>query len=287
MTDSTKTFASRYCWLLQTLLGRCARQPWWEVNERTGVRVRAIVGFALHYDLSLGLPLCGVRHVNPGTAAAEAAWFLTGSQKQSDLNALGCYIWDEFADANGLLPGAYGYRWRHHFGTDQIANALRRLDRDPSSRQVYVTAWDPAVDGAEPPYDMSNRPCPLGFTLHRTPDGYLHSNYFMRSSDAFVGLPYDAMCHAFIVTVLANTLGLRPGEVTMQLSHVHLYEDHIEMACRAVEALVNMPRFPMPGHSLKDVLTAPMAFVEDVRWYFDKNKKAYTHPYNPKPRLVL
>lgn len=256
-----------------------------EVNKRTGEKVRILAGgHSFKLDLSPGrLPVTGTRRLYPRSAAAEVAWFLSGSR---DVTWLQKYapLWDKFVEDDGrTIDAAYGYRWRHHFGRDQVGAAYWALKADPSNRRVLVSAWDPGYDGlgAE---GQKNVPCPACFTLSVV-DGRLHSTLLIRSSDVFVGLPYDVMGHALMMDCFAESLGYDLGVMQVSIGHPHLYEPHWEMAETClddVEPVLSSPR--LPNWTLNQVEADPDEYVARVL----KLSKAVSWPtFNPKPEVVL
>lgn len=273
-------FAHHYRGLLRDLL-RASAEP--EVNRRTGVRVAMGAGGA-SFSLDLSdrfLPTCGVRRTHPATAAAETAWYLTGD-KDATFIRRHCKIWDLFLEEDGTVANAYGYRWRRHFGRDQLKLALDALSTDPSDRRVVVSAWDPARDGLGEP--ARNVPCPVMFTLslqERT--NQLHSTMLLRSSDVFVGLPYDVMGHAMLMDCLAQELGARLGVATFTLAHAHLYEKHWDMAREALEQPIVQPRIVQPGWTASMVLLRPDRFVEEWK---TRSADALWPAYNPRPEVI-
>jgi len=264
-----------------------------EVNERTGTKIKTLEGgCSFRLDLADGLiPVPGARRVYPKTAAAEVAWFLRGEQ---DTDWIGKYtkIWDKFTEDDGKVEAAYGYRWRKRFGRDQIQRACEALSKNPTDRRIFVSAWDPATDGLGEP-DQKNVPCPLGFTLSIV-DDQLHSSLFIRSSDVFVGLPYDIMGHAMLMGIFAHTIQSWPGAVIVPgimhvtLAHPHLYEPHFDMARRCVcmgENGQTVSQGPLLQYwHLDDVTINGDDFVQA---YIDADKKVSHPKYNPRPELVL
>jgi thymidylate synthase len=269
----SKQFSKAYRGLLEDLLTVGHR----ERNNRTGVGVSVLGPRSFTLDLSDGLlPVPGNRKVYPKTAAAEVAWFLQG-RKEVDFIAKYAPIWDKFVEDDGrTVAGAYGYRWRNNFGRDQIADALAALTMDPSDRRIFISAWDPAVDGLGRP--SKNVPCPVGFTLSIT-NGRLNSTLLIRSSDVFVGLPYDVMGHALLMdafvasynvgkAMAANSCTpggtIKLGQLQVSLAHPHMYEKHYDMAAESLleEPVVGVLK--MPDWGLKRIVTLPDGYVKTV-----------------------
>ena len=253
-----------------------------ELNARTNTRIAVLPG-AQSFQLDLSnnlLPLNGLRKTFPRTAAVEVAWFLRGSRDVTWLEDRGVKIWSPFA-VDGTVTSAYGYRWRSAFGRDQIAAAIHTLQKDPSSRQVYITAWSGQVDGLG--NTAKNIPCPVGFTLSIL-NGQLHSTLLMRSSDVFVGLPYDVMGHAMLLSVLAGWIDseLTLGTMTVTFAHAHLYEDHWDMASKCISSL-SVIKTKIPLLQIKEDRPDWDFWIAE---YAQAGKNEPWPEYNPKPRLV-
>jgi thymidylate synthase len=280
-TDSA--YSKAYCDILGELTSQGGAIH--DVNTRTGQRIRVLRGArTLQVDLTRRgeVPVPGNRRVFPRTAAAEVAWFMMGTQEARWIRGM-CNIWDKFIEDDGeTVRGAYGYRWRNHFGRDQIAGAIRALDRDPSDRRVYVDTWDASSDGlgAE---GQRNVPCPVGFHLSVLARE-LNTSVLMRSSDVMVGLPYDVMGFSLLTDAIAASLGLRPGVLTMALAHPHLYEAHWEMARDSL----NQERFNLgphlPGWTVQQIEEDPEAYVKMMH---EATVLLPQHPFNCKPEVVV
>lgn len=269
------------------LLSQLLKSKVIETNKRTGVVIKALgMPCSIALDLRAGfLPLPCNRRVYPSTAAAELAWQLSGTRSLAWL-IKHCAIWTKFADivTDDGEPGlstAYGYRWRHAFGRDQIAETLNALSEDSTNRQIYISAWDPAVDGLGSK-GPSNIPCPVGFSLNVTA-GVLNCAVFIRSSDVFVGLPYDVMNYALLVDAFAQSLNLIPGFLHVTLAHPHLYEKHFEMAEGSLNKTV-IARPVLPGFSIEEIVKNPDYYVKKVA---DTYSVMRQHPYSVRPEVVL
>ncbi len=272
--------------IYRALLDELLRSPYSEVNKRTGVEIKMLAGgCSFKLDLSNHLlPVVGSRKLFPHVAAAEIAWFLRGDQDTAFLNAHGVKIWDKFTEpGTDIVDAAYGYRWRKKFGRDQIALAVEALNKNSTDRRVWVQAWDPSSDGlgAE---GQRNVPCPVGFTFSIV-DNQLHSSLFIRSSDVFVGLPYDIMGHAILMAAIGASTGcMGLGTLHVTLAHPHIYESHYEMASASVAGLT-FPRGPA-------LLAYPVDLIEHdpdkfVQAYREVAKTVEWPTYSPKPELIL
>lgn len=277
-----------------------------ETNARTGVRVKVgRGGTSFRVDLSDGLlPTVGRRKTFPKSAAAEVAWYLQGTQDAAFIRKY-APLWDKFVEPLGSeelsvqrigerqpekvqaspafegVKAAYGYRWRRHFGRDQVGLAVEALRRDPSDRRCYVSAWDPAEDGLGA-VGQRNVPCPAAFTFSML-GGELHSSITLRSSDVFVGLPYDVMGHALLMDAVARELGATPGVMHVTLAHAHLYESHWDMAGEMLRQEPVVPEMRLPGWQLREVERRPDDYVLA---YAEEAKRHEWPAYNPRPEVI-
>lgn len=271
-------FHIAYRSLLHDLLD--SKQSVEEVNERTGVRVRSLIGaeaFKLDLGASLRLPTCGVRRTFPRVAAAEVMWMWLGLNDERWLRERGVRIWSKFTEeGTSIVQAAYGWRWRTAFGRDQIQLAIEALRSNQSDRRVWVSAWDPRSDGLGRP--SKNVPCPVGFSF-TVVGGALHHAVTVRSSDVFVGLPYDVMGHAMLASIVAEKVGLLPGTMTFTLCHPHLYEPHWHLAREAVlqPAVVPDVRLLRLGEKTAD---------EFIDAYELQQNAAKWPGFNPQPVLI-
>lgn len=235
-----KSFHEVYRGLLSELMNHGVT----EVNERTKTEIKMLQGaHSFKLDLSDGrLPVAGNRRYYPHVAAAETAWQFMGTKDPEFILGKAPKLWSKFLETETtrlggrdaddddevverqVLKTAYGYRWRHAFGRDQLALAVHELKTNPTNRQLFISAWDPRSDGLGGP-QPKNIPCPVGFTVSRFGND-LHMAVFIRSSDVFVGLPYDVMGYALTADAIAATTGLRPKSLHFTLAHAHLYEPH-------------------------------------------------------------
>lgn len=278
--SASPSFPVVYRRLLWELLSAAA---YTEVNERTGASISALRSPA-HFNLELSdrmLPLCGVRRMFPKTAAAEVAWFLLGTKDASFIREY-APIWDKFLEEDGTVAGAYGHRWREHFGRDQVTDAIKALRFNHTDRRTVVMAWDPGADGLGRP--SKNVPCPLGFTLSIA-DGRLNSSLLIRSSDVFVGLPYDVMGHALLMAAIAESVGnTELGTMGVTLAHPHLYHVHGQMAVDALGTDPVPSSIAMPRWSVEAIEDDPHGYVKSVALL----SRFIVHPeFHCKPEVVV
>ncbi|MEX2054055.1 MAG: thymidylate synthase [Candidatus Colwellbacteria bacterium] len=200
-----------------------------EVNTRTGHETKAIPGAHFSIDIeSEGFPLLTLRKIPVRIFVAEQVWFISGSRRPEDFLRDFTKIWDDFTNPGDVVTVAYGYRWRKHFGRDQLAKLIELLSKDPSSRHGVVVTWDPAADGLGG-IVKKNVPCPYTFTVNII-DGRLHLHNMVRSNDMILGFPHDVAGFALLQIILSQKLGVRPGVYSHSISNAHIYDIHYDAA---------------------------------------------------------
>lgn len=198
-----------------------------EKNERTGEDCKSLPGITMQFDLEKQFPILNLRNINPMVFIAEQIWYLSGQKNISQLQKY-TRIWDEFTNEKNELPTSYGYRWRKHFGRDQILDLIHLLKNDKTSRHGVVSWWDPGKDGlnGEP---QKNIPCPFTFTVNII-GGRCHLHLVIRSNDMILGNPHDVSGFAILSHFIAQCLKVKPGLLTVSISNAHIYKKHINIA---------------------------------------------------------
>ncbi len=196
-------------------------------TDRTGTGTVSLFGERLRYDLSASFPLVTTKRVHFKSVAVELLWFLRGDSNVGWLRERGVTIWDEWADADGELGPVYGVQWRSwptpdggH--VDQIAGLLDTLRRDPDSRRMIVSAWNVA----ELPR-MALAPCHTMFQFY-VADGRLSCQMYQRSADLFLGVPFNIASYALLTRMIAEEVGLEPGDFIWVGGDCHIYNNHVE-----------------------------------------------------------
>jgi thymidylate synthase len=210
-------------------------------SDRTGTGTRSVFGYQMRFDLARGFPVTTTKKLHLKSIIHELLWFLAGDTNVKYLNENGVTIWDEWADENGDLGPVYGKQWRSWPAEDggeidQIANLLRELRRNPHSRRLIVSAWNPAEVDA-----MALPPCHCLFQFYVS-EGRLSCQLYQRSGDIFLGVPFNIASYALLTMMVAQVVGLKPGDFVHTLGDAHLYANHFE---QAREQLSRTPK-PLP-----------------------------------------
>lgn len=198
-------------------------------GDRTGTGTRSVFGYQMRYDLADGFPVLTTKKLHLKSIIHELLWFLAGDTNIKYLKDHGVSIWDDWADEKGELGPVYGYQWRSWpspdgGAIDQISNLIEQIRKNPSSRRLIVSAWNPAqVD------QMALPPCHCLFQFH-VANGKLSCQLYQRSADIFLGVPFNIASYALLTMMVAQVCQLEAGEFIHTLGDAHIYANHFEQA---------------------------------------------------------
>lgn len=240
--------------------------------DRTGVGSQSVFGRQMRFDLADGFAMVTTKKLHFKSIAVELLWFLRGDTNVRWLQENGVSIWNEWADENGELGPVYGKQWRSWAAPDgrvidQIAWVVEEIKRNPDSRRLVVSAWNPA----DVP-NMALPPCHCLFQF-AVLDGRLHCQLYQRSADVFLGVPFNIASYALLTHMIAQACGLEPGEFVHTFGDAHLYANHLE---QAREQLSRDPR-PLPRLELNPDVTDLFDFTYDDIKVVD---------YDPHPHIA-
>lgn len=241
-------------------------------GDRTGTGTLSVFGHQMRYDLQDGFPLLTTKKLHLKSIIYELLWFLRGDTNVRWLQDHGVRIWNEWADENGDLGPVYGHQWRswpdYRGGTiDQIAQVEEMIKRNPNSRRMLVTAWNPAEVE-----DMALPPCHCLFQFY-VADGRLSLQLYQRSADTFLGVPFNIASYALLLQMMAQVTGLQPGEFVHTTGDTHLYLNHLD------QARLQLSRTPRP--------LPTMRINPDVKSIFDFRYEDFElENYEPWPHIA-
>ncbi len=209
-------------------------------GDRTGTGTVSVFGYQMRFDLSQGFPLVTTKKCHLKSIIHELLWFLKGETSTRYLTDNGVKIWNEWADDKGELGPVYGYQWRNwptpdgrHI--DQIKEVIQLLQDKPNSRRIIVSAWNAAdlPDESVSPQEnvkqgrMALAPCHAFFQFY-VAEGKLSCQLYQRSADIFLGVPFNIASYALLTMMVAQVVGLEPGDFVHTLGDAHLYNNHLE-----------------------------------------------------------
>ena len=241
-------------------------------GDRTGTGTKSVFGYQMHFNLADGFPLLTTKKLHLKSIIYELLWFLRGDTNVHYLQEHGVRIWNEWADENGDLGPVYGHQWRswpdYRGGTiDQIAQVEEMIKRNPNSRRMLVTAWNPAEVE-----DMALPPCHCLFQFY-VADGRLSLQLYQRSADTFLGVPFNIASYALLLQMMAQVTGLQPGEFVHTTGDTHLYLNHLD------QARLQLSRTPRP--------LPTMRINPDVKSIFDFRYEDFElENYDPWPHIA-
>jgi thymidylate synthase len=241
-------------------------------SDRTGTGTLSVFGHQMRFDLSAGFPLVTTKKLHLKSIIHELIWFLAGDTNIRYLKENGVRIWDEWADENGDLGPVYGKQWRSWAGpdgetVDQIGWLVNEIRRNPDSRRLIVSAWNP-TDLPK----MALAPCHCLFQFY-VAEGRLSCQLYQRSGDIFLGVPFNIASYALLTQMLAQVSGLQPGDFVHTLGDAHLYSNHLE------QARLQLTRDPRPLPALR--LNPAVRSLFDFRF-----EDIVIENYDPHPHIA-
>ena len=222
----------QYQELLQHILDKGSKK-----EDRTGTGTISVFGYQMRFDLQDGFPLVTTKKLHLKSIIYELLWFLKGETNISYLKENGVKIWDDWADENGDLGPVYGHQWRNwnSEGIDQISEVIETIKKNPDSRRIIVSAWNPSVmpdTSVSFSENVANNkaalpPCHAFFQFY-VADGKLSCQLYQRSADTFLGVPFNIASYALLTMMVAQVCDLEPGEFVHTFGDTHLYLNHLE-----------------------------------------------------------
>ena len=253
----------QYLLLLKEILETGVLKP-----NRTNIPTKSLFSKTLQFSLKDDkIPLMTTKKMFFRGIVEELLFFLSGSTNTNILRKKGIHFWNDNTSLDflksrnlnykqGDMGPTYSFLFRHqgmghlyqgmntnyyNMGFDQVQYVIDELKNNPNSRRIMINLWDPYnVD------KMTLPPCMFNY-LFNVIDNELHLQVTIRSSDTFLGLPFNICTGALLVRMLCNETGLEPGNLHINLGDTHIYENHIE---QVTEQTTRIP-FDFPTLKLK------------------------------------
>jgi len=234
-----------------------------DVKDRTGVGTRTVFGYQMRFPLSHSeFPAVTTKKLAWKSVVSELLWFLEGSSNERRLAEIlyekpreeledKTTIWTANANAQGKALGyedgelgpVYGVQWRDFGGVDQIANIIQQINREPDSRRIILSAWNPMLID-----EMALPPCHT-LVQFKVINGKLSCQLYQRSADMFLGVPFNIASYSLLTHMLAQICGLGLGEFIWTGGDCHIYNNHFEQVKQQLERtpvkgpILDMPEF--------------------------------------------
>lgn len=250
-------------------------------SDRTGTGTRSVFGYQMRFDLSEGFPMLTTKKLHLKSIIYELLWFIKGDTNIKYLQDNGVRIWNEWADEHGDLGPVYGHQWRNwnSEGIDQLSEVIETLKKNPNSRRMLISAWNPSVlpDTSKSfSENVANGkaalpPCHAFFQFY-VADGKLSCQLYQRSADIFLGVPFNIASYALLTLMVAHVCGYRPGDFIHTFGDAHIYSNHME------QLALQLSRDPRP--------LPIMEINPKVKSIFDFTFEDFTlKNYNPHPHI--
>ena len=250
-------------------------------GDRTGTGTISVFGYQMRFDLSEGFPMVTTKKLHLKSIIHELLWFLKGETNIAYLKENDVKIWDAWADENGDLGPVYGHQWRNWNSEeiDQITELIETIKKNPNSRRMLVSAWNPSVlpdTSVSFAENVANGkaalpPCHAFFQFY-VADGKLSCQLYQRSADIFLGVPFNIASYALLTMMIAQVCDLQPGDFIHTFGDAHIYNNHIEQ----LELQLSRECRPLPT----------MKMNPEVKNIFDFTYYDFTlEGYDPHPHI--
>lgn len=226
-----------------------------DVRKTRNGHTRAIFARQVRFDMARGFPATTTKQLAFKSVLAELIWFIEGGKDspipyrlsigrlntlmglaEDAYNPMWSHDQERFAgNDKALFPGdcgvIYGSQWRNYNGegVDQLAKVIEALKKDPFSRYHVITAWNPLKVS-----DMCLPPCHMKIqsfvrrSRRRDKKFYLDLAMDQRSCDMFLGVPFNIASYAILLHMIAQCVGMIPGELIITLNDCHIYGAHMK-----------------------------------------------------------
>lgn len=218
----------------KSLLKKCLLQGCKNKN-RTKIDTYKLYNEILNIKLDEGFPIVTGKKIFFEKAKAEFKWVYKGRTDLKYLNDRGVYWWNDFKMKNNKLGKIYGYQLRSYNGEiDQVEYCINEIKNN--SRRAIITLWNPSDI-----WDQALPCCYTHFNFVRCEDK-LNMIMHFRSSDLFLGLPYDIIVGALFLIKVSKKTGLHANELSMNLADAHIYETHTPQVKEYLDSKIyNLP----------------------------------------------
>lgn len=233
-------FENDYRTLLSEILEEGSRS-----ETRTGVDTFKLFNKSITIDIKQGFPILTGKYIDFAKGLAEYNWIKEGGSTTAYLHKHNIFWWDKFANDRGELGLIYGPQLRNFAGEfDQLMYVIEEIKAN--SRRAHISLWNPI--------DLHKQALPVCYTsMTFMRDGNnLNMSINFRSSDTFLGLPYDIIFASLLLIEVAKFTELKPSLVGISIVDAHIYSNHIEQVNEYLKAKTY--KLPTYSHQAKMLL---------------------------------
>ena len=221
-------------------------------------------GLSLEFNISSSFPLLTSKKIYWKGVLSELLWFLNGNTNANLLRENKVHIWDANSSRSflnhrnlehyeeGDCGPIYGFQWRHWNapytgcntnysgkGIDQLQNCIDLIKTDPSSRRIFMSAWNP-----EQLDDMCLPPCHVSYQFYVSNNRELSCITYQRSGDMFLGVPFNIASTSCLVYIMAHLTNCTPGKIILNIGDAHIYKSHIDSVKTQLNNIYKLHHFP-------------------------------------------
>jgi len=236
-------------------------------EDRTGTGTIYKFGGNFRHNMAKGFPLLTTKRVAWPKVMTELLWFLRGDTNVAFLQEHGAgNIWEPWADADGNLGPVYGAQWMK-----QLPAVIQEIKTNPTSRRLIVDSWQIADIPK-----MRLPPCHMFFQFDACTPGRLSLQWYQRSVDVGIGLPFNIASYALLLEMVAYLTDRMPDQLIASFGNVHIYNNHVEA--------LKKQSLREPRH-LPDLHFEGLPF--DATIYDFRHENIKLHNYDPHPGIKL
>lgn len=266
--------------------------------NRTGIDTLSTFNINYEIDLRDGFPLLTTKEISWKNIVIENLWFLSGKTDIALLKKHNCKFWNPWVDENDKVPSAYGNFWRsfplpNNETNDQVAYVVDRLQNDPLSRRMVVSAWAPgnAQTSALPPCHAF---WVVNVQFDKDGEQHLCLHLTQRSCDIALGLPYNIAGYALMLELFSRFSKIPAGIFGQTLIDAHIYTSKVDDSMAEYdhvpgleEQLTRAPRkLPIleidPEIKMLDDIEPLLSLETD-----DIMSRFMLHDYDPHPAITF
>ena len=191
-----------------------------ENKNRTGINTLKLFNQSININLNEGFPIVTGKKIYFKKAIAEFKWIYEGRTDLKYLKDNNINWWNDFA-VDGQLGKVYGYQInKYNNSINQINYCINEIKNN--TRRAIITLWNPS--------DLKEQALPCCYTQLNfvRSNNKLNLAMHFRSSDLFLGLPYDIIFGALFLIEISKQCNLIPSQLGLNLADAHIYKNHID-----------------------------------------------------------